>query len=61
VTPRSADGEAVGQTIDVEDLGGGYLPSLEDLAVTQALMAAVVDEHIFSTDEDVAPFHLVQR
>lgn len=33
----------------------------EDLALAQALVAAVVDEHSLSTDGDVSTFHLVKR
>jgi hypothetical protein len=33
----------------------------EDLALAQALVAAVVDEHALSTDGDRTTFHLVKR
>jgi len=39
---------------------GGQLAT-EDLALAQALVAAVVDEHALSTDGDVSTFHLVKR
>lgn len=39
---------------------GGQLAT-EDMALAQALVAAVVDEHVLSTDGDVSSFHLVKR
>lgn len=39
----------------------GVQLATEDLALAQALVAAVVDEHALSTDGDVATFHLIKR
>jgi hypothetical protein len=65
----SDDGAELSLTFRVEADAvtvGGSSPHVggeatEDLALAQALVAAVVDEHLLSTDGDVSTFHLVKR